>query len=293
MKRIYFFLGKGGVGKSTLSISLAHYLWKKGEKVYLASIDPAHNLYDILNLPPFKGEKEVKPYFWIEEVDIDAYLKRILFEIEEKMRHLYAYLQIINLEKIFDLIKDTPGMEETATLFALKDIIKKHQEKDYIIIDTPPTGLMLKIFSLPFISKLWLEKLSKWRERILERRKIIAHVKGKDFLGKETTILPEEDKVLYELNFQKKMISFLIQLLTDKEKSYFILVINPDELSLKEGKRIINTLNRFNIFVNLVILNKAGLTEKKEINFFKNLPKKEVSFLKNLKDILNLTWDDI
>ena len=103
MKRIYFFLGKGGVGKSTLSISLAHYLWKKGEKVYLASIDPAHNLYDILNLPPFKGEKEVKPYFWIEEVDIDAYLKRILFEIEEKMRHLYAYLQIINLEKIFDL----------------------------------------------------------------------------------------------------------------------------------------------------------------------------------------------
>ena len=42
--KILFFMGKGGVGKSTLSTLTAIYLAKNGNKVLLTSLDPAHNL---------------------------------------------------------------------------------------------------------------------------------------------------------------------------------------------------------------------------------------------------------
>ncbi|MCD6319084.1 MAG: ArsA family ATPase [Candidatus Desulfofervidaceae bacterium] len=280
MKRVFFFLGKGGVGKSTLSASLAYHLSHKGHKVYWASIDPAHNLYDILSLPPFMGVKQVEPCLWVEEVDIDAYLRLFLQEIETKTKHIYSYLQVLNLEKMFTLVKNAPGMEESAVLYALRDILTKHKDIDYIIIDTPPTGLMLKIFTLPFVTKLWLEKLMKWRKTILDRRRSIAHIKGKDYFGKNTALELKEDTVFQELKDQEKTVEFLQTLLTNKEKTCFFLVLNPDKLSLIEGKRILEVLKTLNLHIALILLNKTGFIPlSQRLNSFKNIPVKKIPFL--------------
>lgn len=285
MKRTFFFLGKGGVGKSTISASLAYYLSKKNHKIYLGSIDPAHNLYDIFALSPFKGIKQIDSSLWLEEVDIDDYLKNFLKKTETQMKQIYAYLQVFNLEKMFDLIKNAPGMEEMAIMYALKDILEKQQDMDYLIIDTPPTGLMLKIFTLPFVTKLWLERLLVWRKKILQSRQSIAHIKGKDYFGSNVAITFKEDKVLAQLTLHQRTVDFLLHFFIDKKKSQFFLVINPDKLSLHEGKRIVETLNKLNIHIDLVLLNKTGITEiPPEISFFKDFPLKEIPFLKQKLD---------
>jgi len=282
MKNIFFFLGKGGVGKTTLSASLAYYLSKNKQKTYWASIDPAHNICDVIGCPPFSGAKEIECDLLAEEINVEHYLKQFLKEITAQMKTIYSYFQIINLDEMFEVIKNAPGMEESAMMHALKDIIDRHRDMDYLIIDTPPTGLMLKIFTLPFITNIWLERIKVWRHKILDKRTTITAIRGKDYLGKGIITDASKDKVLKEISVQKATVDSLIKILTDTKKSCFILVLNPDRLSLMEGIRIKKALSVVNIHIGLLLMNKFGLTPLANTEEFNHMPMKKVPFLKVL-----------
>ena len=135
---------------------------------------------------------------------------------------------------------------------------------------------MLRIFSLPFVTELWLKELRHWREEILKRRQIVAHIKHVDF-GPGAQLEFSKDKVFNELNAQQKDMQYLKDVFTNPKKTFLILVINPDKLSLLEGKRIVETLNKFGIPIKIVLLNKTGHSmELKELNFFNDLPQKKI-----------------
>ncbi len=282
MKNIIFFLGKGGVGKTTSSVSLAYYLADKNKSVYLASVDPAHNICDIISDKPFRGCRNVFKKLYAEEIDIETYLKEFTHETTKRMKETYKYLQIINLDKMLDVMKYSPGMEEYAIMYALREKIENNQDKDYIIIDTPPTGLMLKIFALPFTSKMWIEKLILWRRKIINARSSIANINPKA-IDKELALEEEDDKVLKELGIQSKTINFMVNLLQDKNKTKTAIVLNQDLLSLNESKRIKEGLEFMQIPLNAVLLNKKGmLSETFDVSkYFENKPIYEIPFFKN------------
>ncbi len=282
MKNIFFFLGKGGVGKTTLSASLAYYLSKHNKKTYWASIDPAHNICDVIGSPPFLGPKEIEYGLLAEEIDVERYLKQFLKETTAQMKRVYSYFQIINLDEMFEVIKNAPGMEESAMTHALKDIIDRNKDMDYMIIDTPPTGLMLKIFTLPFVTNIWLERIKMWRHKILDKRATIVAIRGKDYLGKGIVTDASKDRVLNEISVQKAAVDFLIKIFTDTQRSCFVLVLNPDRLSLMEGMRIKKALSAMNIHIGLILMNKFGLTPLASTEEFYDMPMKRVPFFKVL-----------
>ncbi len=285
MKKIIFFLGKGGVGKTTSSACISKYLSSKKNNIYWFSIDPAHNIFDVLERSNQKAKQQVNDYLLAEEIDVEFYLKKFIKQTSDKMKDTYRYLQIINLDQMFDIMKYSPGMEESAMMYAMKEKFEEHTDKDYIIVDTPPTGLMLKIFALPFTSLMWIKKLIKLRRKILSRRSAIANI-NKNRFDDSISITEEEDNALKELGVQMGVMTFLINILRDRDKTKMVVVLNEDTLSINESSRIKEALDIMKIPISLVLINKAGLINKENesiASIFKNIPIEYVSYDKQGK----------
>ena len=244
-----FYLGKGGVGKSTLSALTALKL-SYNFPVLLVSIDPAHNQSDIFVKRFSEKPTSVNKNLLVKEIDTDKWIKKYLGDIEEQMRKAYTYFTAFNLEKYFELIKYSPGIEEYTLITAFNKIREQFSDKKFIVIDMPPTALALKFFSLPSISLVWIEQLLKLRKEIISRQEMITKVK----LGKKEF---ELDKVLNKLTQQVKFYTELQQTFRNLYTTKINLVLNPDELSIAESKRIVNKLQGIGINISTLFVNKT------------------------------------
>ncbi len=244
-----FFLGKGGVGKSTVSALTALQLASSGKNVLLVSLDPAHNQSDIFQTELSETPRKVTENLFAKEIDIELRIKEYLSDVEEQVKQSYSYLTALNLENYFGIIKHSPGIEEYALVLTYIEITKTFSEKDYIIFDMPPTALALKFFGLPRLSLLWLEKLLELRNEIIRKREIITKIK----LGKKEF---ERDKLLNKLNQQISVYSEVKTTFENKEQTKINLVLNPDKLSFSESELIMKKLDEFNLPISEIVVNK-------------------------------------
>ncbi|MFC2093967.1 ArsA-related P-loop ATPase, partial [Bacteroidota bacterium] len=90
-----FYLGKGGVGKSTLSALTAIKL-SYNFPVLLVSIDPAHNQSDIFVKRFSEKPTSVNKNLMVKEIDTDKWIKKYLGDIEDQMRKTYTYFTAFN-----------------------------------------------------------------------------------------------------------------------------------------------------------------------------------------------------
>jgi len=247
-----FFMGKGGVGKSTSSALYSIYLAEKGFKVLMVSLDPAHNQCDIFKKCFSDKPVEVMHAFSVIEVDQEKWIKLYLKEIHRQINRTYSYLTAFNLENYFNVIKHSPGLEEYALILAFNHIQNKFSDYDYLIFDMAPTALSLKFFNLPVLSLIWIEQLLTLRQEIIKKREIITKIK---LIKKEF----ERDKVLNKINEMKNEFQTLKNIFENSDKTKVQLVLNPDQLSFAESMRIFEGLKDINIHVNQMVYNKMQM----------------------------------
>lgn len=248
--RSVFYVGKGGVGKSTLAAlaALAHNA--DGRRVLLLSLDPAHNQSDIFEQQFGESPRSVRTALDVIEPDLDHWIRRYLVEIEDRVRASYTYLTALNLEHHFRVLRHSPGLEEFALRRIYEHTLAENRETDILIVDMPPTALAVRFFSSPSLSLAWTKQLLDLRREITRRREMITRIRVG---GKEI----EQDRIMRTLERETKHNENLTALFGDPERCAVHLVINPDPLSWKEGMRIRAELNGLGIATTQVDINKS------------------------------------
>jgi anion-transporting ArsA/GET3 family ATPase len=143
-KRLVFVTGKGGVGKSTLSIALGLAAAARGKRTILCEIASQENASRVFR----KGEVgfhevEMADNLWTISIDPDESLREYLL-LQLKVR---AMRDLLVRSRIFNyLAAATPGLKELVTIGKIWELaqperkVKKAREYDLVIVDAPATG---------------------------------------------------------------------------------------------------------------------------------------------------------
>ncbi|EFA84038.1 arsenite transport subunit A [Heterostelium album PN500] len=234
--------GKGGVGKTTTSCSIAIQLAKVKESVLLISTDPAHNLSDAF------GQKFTK-----HPSLVNGFPNLFCMEIDPTPDHDAP--EFINkqngggLMDFQELAMSIPGVDE-AMSFA--EVMKLVQDMKFsvIVFDTAPTGHTLRLLSIPSL----LDKgIAKFMDNNLSGLfSTFGNVVGSEHSPEQiNSKISSIKKTIEEVNIQFK----------NPDVTTFVPVCIPEFLSLYETERLIQQLTKLDMDVQNIIVNQIVYPE--------------------------------
>ncbi|ORY05652.1 ATPase GET3 [Basidiobolus meristosporus CBS 931.73] len=236
--------GKGGVGKTTSSCSLAVQLSKVRDSVLLISTDPAHNLSDAFSQKFSKTPTLVNGFnnFYAMEIDPTSSIQEMIDKAEGGA--MSSMMQ--------DLAFAIPGVDEAMGFAEVMKLVKS-MEYSVVVFDTAPTGHTLRFLSFPSVLEKALAKVSQLSGRFGPMLQQMSGMMGMD---------PQED-MFSKLEGMRSVITEVNNQFKDPEKTTFVCVCISEFLSLYETERMIQELTAYeidthNIIVNQLLFPKTG-----------------------------------
>src|SRR6187402_883566 len=113
-RRILFFGGKGGVGKTTCASAVALAASRRGKRVLLVSTDPAHSTSDIFGTPFAADEREIHPGLYGLEVDANLEARRYIDNAKAGIARMFSPAVAKEAGRQIELASSMPGVEEVA-----------------------------------------------------------------------------------------------------------------------------------------------------------------------------------
>lgn len=225
--RYLFFTGKGGVGKTSLSIAVALSLADAGKKILLVSTDAASNLDEMLgielrNTPvPVSGA----PGLFVLNIDPDtaaeSYRQRVLMQLGVGASE--AERSTVREQLSGACTTEIASFDEFASLLS-----DDAEHFDHTIFDTAPTGHTLRLLSLP---KAWSGFLD-------------GNDRGASCLG------PHSGLKMQEARFKAAL-----DALSDPACTTVILVTRPDKGAIVEAARTSEELHTLGLSNQRLIIN--------------------------------------
>jgi arsenite-transporting ATPase len=262
--RIGFFVGKGGVGKSTLASAEAVRAALAGQRVLVVSTDQAHSLGDVLGVA-VRASGDADPVRILTEErggqtgggHLDAAALDTLALLASMWRAVAPALALrFPSSDLNELAPEElcalPGIQEVLGLRAVADLADSGRW-DYVVVDCASTADALRMLTLPAVFGDYLERC--WPRH----RRLSASLE--DVRTAAAVALAETASAA---------VGSLSALLTDTERVCAHLVLTPERVVVAEAVRTVGSLALMGLRVEELIVNQVIFTD--DSYEYRNLP---------------------
>jgi arsenite-transporting ATPase len=243
-RSLYLVGGKGGVGKSTAAAALALLLAERRPGTLLLSTDPAGSLGDLLGQEVGAEPRTVEgaPALHVQQLDAALAWARFRDRYREEAGELFGTLtgggvsaeaDRAVVERLIDLAP--PGVDE---LMALLEVVDASEDRRYdpLVLDTAPTGHLLRLLELPDLALEWTHTLLRL---LLKYREVVG-------LGSLA------DRVL---QLARSLRGFRARL-SDPDVTWFLAVALPESLAVPETRRLLDGLRGLRVPAGALLVNR-------------------------------------
>lgn len=247
---IVIFAGKGGLGKTTSSSGLAWYMSQvKGKRTLLFSTDPQASLSDIWERDFYgKGAVEVLPNLFVVEIDADKRVSDYQAGVKQKILDMYGLERLPReVEEYIDSTSAEPAMYESATYDAMAELVAA-REYDLYIFDMPPFGHGVRMVAMADILSKWVEKITEARSKVAEYDAVAATLKGEK---------GHEDAVMNELIDIRNKIRHFTDLITDRRRTAFFMVLIPEKMAILDTDRALKMFSALGMEMSGLVVNQV------------------------------------
>lgn len=239
--RIILYVGKGGVGKTTISAATAVRLSQEGQRTLVVSTDTAHSLADALDRPLKSSPLQVAENLWAQEINV-------LDEVRNNWTKLEGYFAAIlkkqgATEVVAEELALLPGMDE---IISLLQIWKHASSGDYdsVVIDAAPTGETVRLLSMPEMFKWYADRVGSWHDRTLKL--------AKPFIK---PLMPKSN-IFDAIPGLALQVEEMRRVFINPAVSSYRIVLNPEKMVVKEAQRAATYLSLFNYPIDAIISNR-------------------------------------
>jgi arsenite-transporting ATPase len=235
-RRVILIGGKGGVGKTTISIAAALHLSKSGP-VILFTTDPASNLGDILH-----GEIRT------EALDATTLYQHFLDHNLESFLELGdrgTYLDKEELRRFFEL--SLPGVDELMAWMRIGELAEENPDTA-IVVDTAPTGHTLRMLASDDHFRQFAEALDSMQAK---HRGMVRQFTRRNVRDAMDAFIEQ-----FETDARRRR-----DLLTDPARAAFVAVTLPEPWVVEQTERLVRAVRADGIDVPFVVLNRAVIDD--------------------------------
>ncbi len=251
-----FFTGKGGVGKTVISVVTAYKFATEGYKTLLLTTDPAAHIGEVLeqnitdHIQKVKGVENLWSVIVDQEKATEEYKQRIIEESKPK----YSKDMMVAIKEELE----SPCTEEMAAFDKFMSYVES-DDYDFVVFDTAPTGHTLRLLELPF-----------------------------DYSDQVSLMVTTNDKSQEAKSVTQKRFDKVIARMKNPEQSIFSFVVYPESTPVIEAYRAMLDLKEAGIQTQFVVANQVLETEYCTNEYFIKRRKMQEKYLGEIKERFQL-----